>query len=107
MNKEEIIISFENIYNGNIFNQRKILARYEANMKTRDHIKLSKVPCDQIIGPLNCNQYSNVYIYIHGQFLCFKIIYMLQNIQTALSPNNPTEFVPLSGRVKSDNLIFV
>ena len=59
LNKEEIIISFENIYNGNIFNQRKILTRFEANMKTRDHIRLSKVPCDQIIGPLNCNQYSN------------------------------------------------
>ena len=59
LNKEEIIISYENIYNGNIFNQRKVLTRFEANMKTRNNMKLSKVPCDQDIGPLNCHQSSN------------------------------------------------
>ena len=52
LNKEEIIISYENIYNGNIFNQRKVLIRFEANMKIRNNMKLSKVPCDQIFVSL-------------------------------------------------------
>ena len=56
---EEIIISYENIYNGNILNQRKVLIRFEANMKIRNDMKSSKVPCEKIIDPLNCYQSSN------------------------------------------------
>ena len=60
LNKEEITIQYENIYNGNIHNQRKVLKRFENNLKARNYIiTSSKVPCDQVIGPLNCHQSSN------------------------------------------------
>ena len=60
LNQEEITIQYENIYNGNIHNQRKVLKRFENNLKARNHIiSSSKVPCDQVIGPLNCYQSSN------------------------------------------------
>ena len=59
LSKEEIEIQYENIYNGNIHNQRKVLKRFEDNLKKRNFMKLSKVPCDQNIGPLSCYQSSN------------------------------------------------
>ena len=59
LSKEEIEIQYENIYNGNIYKQRKVLKRFEENLKKRNFMKLSKVPCDQNIGPLSCYQSSN------------------------------------------------
>ena len=44
LSKEEIEIQYENIYNGNIHNQRKVLKRFEDDLKKRNFMPQSKVP---------------------------------------------------------------
>ena len=45
LNKEDPIISYNQIFNGNIGEQVTILRRFETNMKEREHIKIQNKEC--------------------------------------------------------------
>ena len=61
LNKEEIPNQYDNINKWNIHNQRKGPKRFKENLKTRNNMKSSsQAQCVQVIGPLNCHQFSVV-----------------------------------------------
>ena len=70
LNKEEIILPYEKIFDGNMSEQIEVFRRFETNLERRNQIKSEsetkseqtrisdKPPCDQSTDPLNCVQYS-------------------------------------------------
>ena len=68
LNKEEMILPYDKIFNGNMSEQIDIFRRFETNLERRNQIKSEleteqtrisdNPPCDQSIDPLNCVQYS-------------------------------------------------
>ena len=70
LNKEEIFLLYEKIFNGDMSEQIEVFRRFENNFERRNQIKSESEtqseqtrisdnpPCDQSTDPLNCVQYS-------------------------------------------------
>ena len=46
LNKKEIEEEYENVYNGNTKQQRKIMKRFQENLKIRDEVESGKTKAD-------------------------------------------------------------
>ena len=70
LNKEEMILPYDKIFNGNMSEQIEIFRRFKNNLERRNQMILESEtqseqtgisdnpPCDQTTDPLNCVQYS-------------------------------------------------